>query len=453
MLFLTNATIVTGDGHTVVTDGSVVVDDGRIVDVRQGSISGGTGDEHRDLGGRLLVPGAVNSHSHGGVPSPLFASAAPALSLEECLSNLDKHLRGGTTTTLNVDGFNLPVEIEAAAEAHPINLKAGTTHFQLAFDAAHQADGSGLSAEHEQMTIEEMLEWGAVAISECGAGHTLAGGGVDYRSIPMAFEAATGVRLEWHQATALKYAILGRRVQVDAFDRTQVALLLKEFGLSDRLSPEQARDLIHETVLPSYEVALEGLREGARLGVKHQVPVMIHTSAPSELASYDAAEIAGSLLIGGHTNHSTFTLDESVACAMRLRELGALVEVCTLNDFSGARANPENMYALLERDLVDLAATDFAAGYWDNLYVGLGYAVAAGVVSLPRAVALATTRVIAAYPRLASERGELAVEKIADLVVCRDGLDQVETVFINGELVCEHGDVRRQSGQALDTAS
>jgi imidazolonepropionase-like amidohydrolase len=268
----------------------------------------------------------------------------------------------------------------------------------------------------------------------------------------MAVEAATGVRLEWHHATALKYAVLGRRVQVEAFDREQVAAVLEETGLSDHFSPEQARDLIHETVLPSYEVALEGLLEGARLAAKHQVPVMIHTSAPSDTASYEAAEIAGNLLVGGHTNHSTFTLEESLACARRLREIGALVEVCTLNDFTGARANPENMYALLEHDLVDLAATDYAAGYWDNLYVGLGHAVVAGVVSLPKAVALATTRVTAAYPRLAPERGEIAAGRIADLVVCRDRLDQVDMVFINGEMVCENGEVRREPGRASGTA-
>jgi cytosine/adenosine deaminase-related metal-dependent hydrolase len=448
MLFLTNATIVTGDGQTVIDNGTVVVEDGRIVDVREGTISGEAGHEHHDLGGRLLVPGAINSHSHGGVPSPLYASAAPPLPLEKCLENLDKHLRGGTTTTLSVDGFNLPQEIEAANNAHPINLKAGTTHFQLAFDAAHQADGSGLTPAHEQMTVEQMLEWGAVSISECGAGHTLAGGGVDYLYIPMAVEKATGVKPEHHQSTALKYAVLGRRVQADAYDRDKVAEALAEIGISDKMTPEQARDLIHETVLPSYETALNGLREGARLGAKHQMPVMIHTSATSDDVSYDAAEIAGGFLIGGHTNHSTFLKDESVACARRLRELGALVEVCTLADFLGARPDPTNMYALLELDLVDIAATDYAAGLWDNVYVGLGHAVRAGVVTLPKAVALTTTNVTRAYPKLAPERGLIAPGMIADLVVCGDGLDKAELVFVNGQLVCEHGQVRREASQS-----
>lgn len=445
MLFLTNAKIVTGDGQTTIDGGTVVIEDGRILEVREGTTTGDSGQQHFDLGGRLLVPGAVNSHSHGGVPSPLYASAAPGLPLEKCLENLDKHVRGGTTTTLSVDGFNLPSEIEASASRHPINLKAGTTHFQLAYDVAHQADGSGLTSDHENMTVDEMLEWGAVSISECGAGHTLAGGGVDYLYIPMAVEKATGVQLERHQSTELKYAVLGRKVQVDAYERDKVAAVLEEFGLGGKLTPEQARDLIHDTVLPSYEGALEGLREGARIAAKHEVPVMIHTSATSDGASYEAAEIAGELLVGGHTNHSTFTVEESVACAKRLKELGAKVEVCTLNDFTGDRANPANMYALLEQDLVDIAATDYAGGLWDNLYVGMGHAVEAGVVSLAKAVALSTTRVTSIYPKLAPERGEIAVGKIADLVVCRDGLHNAEMVFIGGALVFEDGEVRRDA--------
>ena len=41
-----------------------------------------------DLGGRLLVPGAINSHAHGSVVCPLFASGAPSLTVERVLANL-----------------------------------------------------------------------------------------------------------------------------------------------------------------------------------------------------------------------------------------------------------------------------------------------------------------------------------------------------------------------------
>lgn len=445
MLILTNGTIVTGDGDTVTHGGTVVVDGDRIVDVRAGSLAGGPGDQVIDLAGRLLVPGAINSHSHGVTTAPLYASAAPPLAFEQVLENLDRQLRGGTTTLQSVDGFNLPEEIEQSRRAHPMNIGAGTTHYPLAFEAARQADGSGLTPAHERMTVEQMLSWGATGVLEVGAGHTLAGGGQDYLYIPNAIEAETGVRLVPTQAAALKYAVLGRRVQVDAYDRERVEQTLREIGLEGKITPERARDVIHSTVLPSFAKALEGIREAARIAVAHNVPTMMHNSAPSEEAMYDAADIAGPLLICGHTNHTTFNAEESIASARNLKAKGAIIEISVLDAFGAKRSvqTPENMYGLLERNLVDIAATDYAGGYWDNLYFGMGHAVEDGVVSLPRAVAMCTREVTRAFPRLAPERGEIAPGMIADLAVCRGRLDRVDLVFISGKLVCEDGEVRR----------
>jgi len=220
---------------------------------------------------------------------------------------------------------------------------------------------------------------------------------------------------------------------------------LEHAGLTGRMTPERAREIIHSTVLPSFEVALEGLREAGRLASRFRVPVVVHTSAPSEAAIDDAADAAEGFLVSAHTNHSTFTLEESLVCARRLRAKGARIEVCTLDAFGARRLVecPDNMYALLQADLVDLVATDYAGGHWDNPYVGMAHAVADRVLPLPKAVALVTKSVTAAYPQLAPERGEIAPGKAADLVVCRDRLDQVDLVFVNGELVCEDGTVRR----------
>lgn len=446
MLILTNATVVPGDGATVLSHGTVVVEDGRVTDVRPDQISGSAGST-MDLGGRLLVPGAINAHAHAGVVCPLFASGAPPLTFERVLANLDYHIRGGTTTVLNLDGFNLPAEIDASARAHPINLRAATIHFPLSVQAAHQADGSGLSPEHEAMTVEQMLRAGAVAIGEVGGGHTLGGGGQDYLYIPMAVERETGVRLTPHQAAEIKYAVLGRRVQVDAYDRDRVDAALAAAGLGGRITAERTREIVHGCVLPSFQTALEGLREAGRLAARHRVPTVLHTSAPSEGAIDDAAEVAGSFLISGHTNHATFTVEESLSCARRLRERGAWIEVSTLDAFGLRRlvARPDNMYALLRHDLVDFVTTDYAAGNWDNPYTGVAHAVADGVVTLPKAVALVSRNVTRAYPALAPDRGEIAPGKAADLVVCRERLDQVDLVFVNGRLVCEGGDVRRSS--------
>jgi len=449
MLILTNATVVTGDGTTVLSPGTVVVEDGRVTDIQPGRIAGEAGSTI-DLEGRLLVPGAINAHSHAGVVCPLFASGAPPVTFERVLANLDHHIRGGTTTVLNLDGFNLPAEIDASAGAHPINLRAATIHFPLSVQAARQADGSGLSPEHEAMTVERMLQAGAVAIGEVGGGHTLGGGGQDYMYIPMAVERETGVRLTPHQAAEIKYAVLGRRVQVDAYERGRVEAALAEAGLAGRITPERTREIIHSCVLPPFQTSLEALREAGRLAARHRVPAVLHTSAPSESAIDDAVEAAGSFLISGHTNHATFTVEESLACARRLRAKGAWIEVSTLDAFGLRRLvpRPDNMYALLRHDLVDFVSTDYAGGNWDNPYTGVAHAVADGVVALPKAVALVSRNVARAYPALAPDRGEIAPGKVADLVVCRGRLDQVDLVFVDGRLVCEGGNARRRSDPA-----
>ncbi len=445
MLILSNATVVTGDGKTVIDGGTVVVDGGRIAEVRERSVAGGPKDSVMDLRGRLLVPGSINPHTHGVGVGPRFASGAPGVSRENALSNLDIHLRAGTTTVLNLDGFGLPDETESVALQHPINVQFCTTHFPLAFEAANQADGSGLLREHKAVSVQQMLERGAVCVGEVGAGHTLAGGGQDYMYIPNAVEKETGIRPEVEHAKAIKYAVLGRRVQVDAYDRAAVEAALAQAGLAGRITAERTRELIHQTVLPSFEKALEGLIESGRLAVKYGVPTTVHTSAPSEEACYELADIAGPLMVAAHTNHPTFTVEESIAAARRLREKGAVIEVCTLDAFILKKhvPTPAHMYALLKLDLVDTVGTDYAGGDWESAYIGLGYAVAEGATTLPKAVAMATRNVTRVFPKLAPERGEIAPGMIADLAVCDGRLDRCDLVFVNGVLVCEKGEIKR----------
>jgi hypothetical protein len=265
--------------------------------------------------------------------------------------------------------------------------------------------------------------------------------------IPLAFERETGVRIGTNDAKAIKYAVLGRKVQPAAYDESQLQDALHQAGLAGVITTGRARELIHECVLPSFDVALQGIHEGARLAKHHQVAVMIHTSAPSEEAAYAAADIAGPLLVAGHTNHPTFTVEEAVACARTLKRKEAYVEVSTLALFrgrdTGFGSGPDTIYALLANDLVDIVATDYAGGDWDNVYFSLGRAVADGVVGLPKAVALATRNVTLAYPTLAPERGEIRAGCVADIVVCREQLQNVERVYIGGRLVCERGAVRQ----------
>lgn len=447
MLILNNATIVTGDGKTIYESGSVAIDGERIARVSGQSLAPGPNDEALDLKGRLVMPGAINPHSHGGTIGPLYPSGAPALSLEKALENLDTHLRQGTTTALSLDGFGLPEEVDVTRSQHPINLAVATIHWPAMVEAARRADGSGLKPEHAAMNAMTMVERGAVALGEVGAGHTLGGGGVDYLAIPSAVARETGRTIEPRQAAAIKYAVLGRRVQPNAYDREALISALREAGLADTLSPERAKEIIHESVLPSFKVALDGIVESGRIAKELGVPSLIHNSAPSEEAALAVADIAGDLLVAGHSNHPTFTADEAVACARELKRRGAWVEASTLDMFGARRlvSSPENIYAMLRAGLVDIFSTDYAAGHWDGIYLAVERCVADGAVELAAAVAMATLNVVRAVPRLAPDRGEIATDRIADVVVSAAGRPgSIERVYVRGRLVVEGGKVHRR---------
>jgi len=108
--------------------------------------------------------------------------------------NLLRHLQGGTTTVLNVDGFALPEEVEAARRLAPVNLHTATCHTPLSLRAALLADGGGLSPRQRHQTAERMVEPGVVCLGEIGSGHTLGGGGQEYLYIPRACASARGGR-------------------------------------------------------------------------------------------------------------------------------------------------------------------------------------------------------------------------------------------------------------------
>ncbi len=448
MLFLNNATIVTGDSKTVLKGGGLAIDGDRIVEVRQQAARGGATDTVLDLGGRLLMPGAINTHSHGGTIGPPFPSAPLPLPKEQALKNLDTHLKQGHTTVLNVDGFPLPAEIDATRREHPINLVPGTTHWDSAREMARRAGGGqGLTPAHDAMTAVEMLEFGAPLLGEVGGGDTLGGHGMDYSFIPAAFERETGKKLEPPQCRALKYAVFGTKVRVEAYDREKLIRAMREAGLEGVLTPDRTREILHEVVLPSFQGALDGIVEAGRFAAEMDVLALVHNSAPSDDAVYEAACAAGEgRLIAGHTNHGTFAVEECVASAKRLKAKGAWIEVSTLDMFGRRRLGrgPENLYAMLREGLVDFFSTDYAGGFWDGIYMVLGRAIADGVVTLPQGVAMVSRNAVRAIPRLAPDRGELAAGKIADLVVGAAGdPGAIEQVYVGGRLVVENGVVKR----------
>jgi imidazolonepropionase-like amidohydrolase len=443
-----NGTVVVGDGKTVIKGGLVRLEGEVITEVSVSSSRGvkpGRNEEVIDARGKLVIPGVINHHAHGISYGPLFASGAPPLPRDQVKKNLDRHLLEGTTTILCADGFVTAEEVSEAGKSHPIRLLAGTTHTPKNFAAADVADGTGLQAKHRNLTVEIRLSQGAPAIGEVGAGATLGGGVQDYKYIPEAIKKETGKELKPSEARELKFAVLGRHISREAFNASEVKRVLEKVGLADLITVERVRELIEESVLPPFKLALEGFEEALSLVLKHRVPGVFHNAAASahqliELAK--SADSGASLIVAAHSNHPTFETEEAVRVARSLKDLGVVIDVSTLDGFVNRYLGepPDNFYAILEAGLADTVTTDYAGGHHDSILTGLQHAITKGVISLPRAIALATGNVARIFPSLAPNRGLLKEGKIADVVIT-DGsnLARVDTVIIGGRVVVRGG--------------
>jgi imidazolonepropionase-like amidohydrolase len=444
MLILRNGRVINGDGRTAPFDGSVLVDGQWITAVGPDDYTGGTDDVVYDLDRALVMPGAIDAHAHALAPGPRFASATPGVSVAEALGNLRRHLTQGHTTLVDLDGFKLPGDTAEVRDRQPVRVENATIHFDPMFAAADAADGSGLTPAHRAMTAAEMVRGGAVVLGEVGAGMTLGGGGQDYMYIPAAMEKATGVRLTPAKSTKLKYAVLGRHIRPGNPDRDRIRALLASYGLAEAITVEATIELIEQSVLPSFSIALDGLVKSASLAVELGVPTLVHNSAPSDGAAREAAEIAGALFIGGHTNHGTFSSEEAVANARWIRQHGGVVEVDTF-DAWGRRelhAGPEHLIALAQEGLIDIIATDYAAGHWDGMFEMVDALVRVGLVPLEKAVAMATGNVGRAIPRIGTDRGLLKAGHRADIVIAtRRSPADIRLVVIDGRVVLARGPV------------
>lgn len=437
MLVLKNAEIITGDGLTKPFSGSIAIENGLIASVARGNLAGGVGDTVIDLAGRFVVPGAINAHAHATAPGPRFASGTPGVSLTESLGNLRRHLTQGHTTVVDLDGFKLPEENEQVGSVQPVKVETSTVHFDPMFEAADACDGSGLRDEHRAMTAAQMRDRGAVVIGEVGAGMTLGGGGQDYIYIPAAIKKATGVTVSQPQAQALKFAALGRHIRAGNPDRARVRELISQYGIAE-LGVDKAVALVEDSVLPSFAIALDGVVRSASLAVELGLPTLVHNSAPSDEATREAAAIAGELLIGGHTNHSTYDTKETVASARWIRAQGGHIEVDTFDAWTGGtgvQRSPERLIALAQEGLIDMIATDYAAGHWDGIWEMVAGLVQMRLVSIEKAVSFATGNVAKALPRIGADRGLLKPGLTADIVVTSPhSIGDIALVLVDGEV-------------------
>jgi hypothetical protein len=438
-LIIKNALVITGDGITVLENGSIGIEDGRIAFVSQESLppSLEKSDSCRiiDAAGRFVLPGIINTHTHGCTVGPLFSSAALPLAKEDAVKNANKHLAQGTTALINVCGIGLMEELNEVAGQVKVRILCGTSHFPSTFSAARLVDGKGLTSRHLATTAFEMLSAGAVALGEIGSGATLGGGVSCYKYIPEALEKETGTRITEEQATLLKNAALKKTAQTDAPDSLSAAL--KTCGL-EGASPQRIRQVILDIVEKPVQTSLDSFDEAAGLGAEMKVPVIFHTAAESAERILKLARRyanSGRCFIAGHCNHTSFSTPECVSWARKFRELGLVVDISTVNALRGKRQDAlANISALLSENLADTLTTDYGGGAWDGILELIQYFSKGQPAAAAKLVGMATGRAAWLFSCF-SGRGFIQEGKSADIVISgRNDIGRVETVIIDGRV-------------------
>jgi imidazolonepropionase-like amidohydrolase len=422
--------VVTGDGATVHDPGFVVIENGRVTEVGAGRRSGGTAVEFRDA---LIAPGLVNIHVHCVTLGPAHATGSVSATEEEVRDFKDRHLRGGTTTVLSVDGFPVWSEYRALADRHPLKVLKCTAHTPANFRAADLADGAGLQDVHRRATVDELVGQGAVCIGEIGAGGTLGGGMQDNIYIPAAIKERSGVEIDPFQARALKEAVLGRKIDPASLDRAALREAMAAAGLTGRVTEDAVIETVHRCVMPSMEQAYEGLREAAAASARLRRPFMVHHAAASAEV---VMEIANDRMIAAHANHPSFTVDESLRYARDLRARGALLEISGLNLFTRTKGqqDAEPFLALARERLVDFVGTDYAASHYDPVSTALSAIVRRGLMGAAETIALSTGNVARRLPSF-TDAGLLEPGRPADIAVFSPDLASTRAVFVNGRQV------------------
>jgi len=439
-----NGSVITGDGRTFFEKGTVRLRGDRIIEVCEGAETTTENAFAIDATGCTILPGIVNAHAHGCIHGPAMPSGSAAFAALDVAYFRNRHLLAGTTTLLNVCGLAAADEIRTHdARRHPLDIHVSTAHTPSNIAAAMAIDGQGLSGRHHTLTIEAMIAGGAKALGEAGGGQTLGGGAQDYRFIPAAILAATGVSVHPKMARSLKEAVLGRSLNGDgAADQPALERLMDNCGLTAHLDAVEMRELIVKTVIPPVALSLQGFWEIAAQSARFGLPAIFHTALPTiETLVKIAAIHPACKMVAGHANHPSFSTEETVHFGYELRKRGAAIDVSTLDCVHTRwRNEPDNLDALIEAGLVDTISTDFAGGDWDSILSAVQRMVTKRQLSAPAAVALATGNVARTFPQLAGDRGLIEKGRRADLTISEShNLSRVRHVMIEGEIAVWNG--------------
>jgi imidazolonepropionase-like amidohydrolase len=426
-LDIVNGDIVTGDGATYLDGSSIVIEDGLITDVPPHRYIAYNFYSHRVINaqGGIVMPGFINTHTHAVSFGPTLVWGWTPIPRERVLANLDDHLREGTTTVLNLDGYVLPHENEATNKIHPINIRQATLHTPKNVIQSEIESGERIEQRHRSYTAAEAVASGAIAIGEVGAPSTSYG--------------------TFEKSRRLKRVVSPRKAQAldDAYmsgDDEAFASAVRDAGWTD-LTIDEARRIVKETSVDCIDASNDAILETIDVSRSLGIPALCHTEPPSYASVLQVAQELGPNLLALHVNHHCST-EQAVDVGRQLRKHGSFVEVFAADSF-GAKLiepDPEPGFALLSEGLGDSICTDYAGGYHDPLLKYFRAAIDAGVTSLPKLVRLVTSSPASFIPGLAPNRGLVEAGRVADLIIVdAKDITNVRYVIIGGRVVVDDG--------------
>ena len=428
---IVNAVVIDGTGAEARPDSTVVIQDHIIEEVvPRPAVYYDRADILIDAHGGFVIPGLINHHAHGLTRGPFLILGEPPLSDARVQTNLDRFLGQGVTTALNVDGFPTTEDGIASSRFHPVSVKVSTLHTPTHLTWATEGPFcfGGVKEQH-RWTVEKMLGRGALAIGEAGPG--LDSHWTDYALIPRIVSELGGNPSPKHSPAL--------RAAAESGQRDVLLRLLHEVGVEPHHSArfEELFAAIHDWTA----LARRSLEEAIQAAHSHGVPLIFHHSAATHDIQLGAAELLGDRMIAAHSNFQCSDPDEAKRRAREVKERGGLVDIAS-GDAFGARefhGSPDVTFALLAAGLVDLISTDYTGGFWDSMLLVIDRAYRNGVISLEQGVRLATSAPADAIPGLAPDRGVVATDRVADLVVTfPNELAKVKDVLISGRSVTAH---------------
>jgi len=445
-IIIKNCDVITGDEKTILEKAWVGIDKNKIVAVAQSEIPETLitdSPKILDAAGCYIIPGIINTHTHGCTLGPLYSSGAKPVSLRQALRNVDRHLLKGTTSLINVCGLGTKADTETINRTHPLKIYTGTAQFPSTFEAAKIIDASGIKEEHYAISAEDATKNGAIIVGEIGSGATLGGGVSEYKYIPEAIEKKTGISLSVEQVHLLKQAFINSGFFLKQEISSEISDLMQEYHLDKKISADKISEIIDFYTNKPVNIALQSFDEAFKFAEKHKLPVIFHHASTSAVKIYELAKKKkpDTIIIAAHSNHSSFTLDECINWAKKLKAEGVIIDVATINSISGYnRGSIENIKELLSGGLADIITTDYGGGVWDSIPGFIQYFYKRGLLDLKKGIHMVSGRISEILGSPFDETGIIKEGKTADIVILdKLNLGKVETVIIDGKIVADGG--------------